>query len=200
MSPRRHPGHEPGTRETTRQEPSMIIQMAGLPATGKSTLADHLSRELNALVLDKDRIRHALFGPGHITYTRDQDDTCVTMMLQAAQFALTTALCTTVIMDGRTCLRRYQVDQIRQFATQAGQALTFIECVCATTTARRRLDRDHEHGTHLAANRDYTLYRHLRATAEPIPDPKLRICTDEPLADCLAQCRDHLSGLLTPAR
>jgi hypothetical protein len=51
--------------------------------------------------------------------------------------------------------------------------------------ARRRLTT----GTsHPAANRDFTLYRRLRAAADPIPSPKLTINTDDDPADVLARC------------
>lgn len=42
----------------------MIVQLAGLPGTGKSSLAAELVHRLGgrALLLDKDRVRHALFG------------------------------------------------------------------------------------------------------------------------------------------
>ena len=68
----------------------MIVQLAGLPGTGKSSLATELVRRLGsrALLLDKDRIRHALFGPEHTLYTRQQDDFCVVTMLRAAAWQL----------------------------------------------------------------------------------------------------------------
>jgi predicted kinase len=42
----------------------MIVQLAGLPGTGTSSLAAELVHQLEgrALLLDKDRVRHALFG------------------------------------------------------------------------------------------------------------------------------------------
>ncbi|MGH3686885.1 MAG: AAA family ATPase [Pseudonocardiaceae bacterium] len=60
----------------------MIVQLAGLPGTGKSTLAAELVHRLagHALLLDKDHVRHALFGPQHTLYTRGQDDFCVHTM------------------------------------------------------------------------------------------------------------------------
>jgi predicted kinase len=41
----------------------MLIAMAGLPGSGKSTLATCLEPRLGAVVLDKDRVRAALFPP-----------------------------------------------------------------------------------------------------------------------------------------
>jgi predicted kinase len=41
----------------------MLIAMAGLPASGKSTLAARLASELAGVVLSKDQVRAALFPP-----------------------------------------------------------------------------------------------------------------------------------------
>ena len=41
----------------------MIVLMAGLPGTGKSTLARELAAQTSGRVLSKDEIRHAIFLP-----------------------------------------------------------------------------------------------------------------------------------------
>ncbi len=48
--------------------------MAGLPGTGKSTLARTLAAKLNGVVLDKDLVRAAVFNEQWIEYSREQDD------------------------------------------------------------------------------------------------------------------------------
>ncbi|HEU0090287.1 MAG TPA: AAA family ATPase [Pseudonocardiaceae bacterium] len=172
----------------------MIVQLAGLPGTGKSSLAAELARRLgsNALWLDKDRIRQALFGPQHIRYTRDQDDFCADIMFQAAAWHLRRAPGTVVLLDGRTCSRAYQVEQVRQFAAHIHQPLVLIECVCPEATVQQRLRTDLAHGQHPAANRDLALYRRLRAHADPLPDPKLRLDTAQPIHECADQALSYL--------
>lgn len=66
----------------------LIIVMAGLPGTGKSTLARLLSQRLSAVVLDKDSVRAALFSSSDIEYSDAQDDFVVGVMLQVAEYHL----------------------------------------------------------------------------------------------------------------
>ena len=46
----------------------LLIAMAGLPGTGKSTLAAALAEALPAVVLDKDKLRAGLIPPDKIEY------------------------------------------------------------------------------------------------------------------------------------
>ena len=56
----------------------MLIALAGLPGTGKSTLAVRLAADLGAAVLSKDAARAALFPPPVLDYSAGQDDVCMT--------------------------------------------------------------------------------------------------------------------------
>lgn len=164
----------------------MIVQLAGLPGTGKSTLARELARNLGptTLLLDKDRVRDALFGPHLVTYTREQDDFCVHVMHLTAVRHLTKHPEAAVVLDGRTCSRRYQVEDVKQLAEETGRPLRIIECVCPDDVASARLHQDARAGTHPAANRDPDLHRRLKAAAEPITVPALRLDTSAPVPDC----------------
>ena len=173
---------------------AVIVQLAGLPGTGKSSLAAELAHRLagSALLLDKDRVRHALFGPRHTLYTREQDDFCVTTMFWTAAWHLRHTPGSVVILDGRTCSRAYQVTQVRRFAARARQPLRLIECICADTIIEQRLGADITRGRHLATNRDIDLYRRLKASADPIPEPKLCLDTAKPLPECADRALAYL--------
>ena len=90
----------------------MIVLMAGLPGTGKTTLARELVHRSEGALLSKDEIRAALFAPDDIEYSARQDDFVMEVMLEAARFLLQNNPARKIFLDGRTFSRRYQVDRV----------------------------------------------------------------------------------------
>jgi len=171
----------------------MLIALAGLPATGKSTLARPLAERLNAVVLDKDHIRAALFRPEDIDYTREQTDLCVNIMFEVASYLLKKNPHRCVILDGRPFSKRYQVEALRRFAADIQAPLIVIECVISDEVAHARLQEAVAQQNHLAANRNYDLYRRLKAEADAIDEPKLVIDTGAiPLERCIELALDYI--------
>jgi predicted kinase len=168
----------------------MIILMAGLPGTGKSTLARALANDTSGIVLSKDEIRDALFATNDIEYSTAQDDFCMEIMLQAAQFLLRRNPQRAIYLDGRTFSKRYQIDRVLAFAGQISQPWTILECSCSEQSALHRIQSDIEHP---ARNRDISLYWEVRDRFEPIEYRKAVIDTDQPLEECIRQARLHLA-------
>lgn len=168
----------------------MIILMAGLPGTGKSTLARALAQELRGSVLSKDAVRQALFAPQDIEYSVEQDDFCVEVMLQAASYLLRKQPVRFIFLDGRTFSRQYQVKRILDFASELSQNWRIIECTCSQATAQSRLSIENGH---LAGNRDFQLYLEVKDRFEPITQPKIVVDTDQPLESCISQCLEALA-------
>lgn len=157
--------------------------MAGLPGTGKSTLADALAAKLSGTILNKDTIRHALFQPRDIEYSTEQDDFCMEIMLRSAEYLFRKDPDRVILLDGRTFSRRYQIDRVIEFANRLGQPWRILECTCSDATAKARLDKA---SGHPAGNRDYDLYLEVKRRFEPITLPKLVVNTDTPLSQCIA--------------
>ncbi len=174
----------------------MLIVMAGLPGTGKSAVARGLAQALSAVILDKDAMRAALFPPALIEYATPQDDFCMQIMLQVAEYILHKAPTQMVILDGRTFSRRYQLDAVADLATKLGQKLIIIECVCSDATARQRLEQDAAQGVHIAENRNFALYRSIKARFELIERPKLVLNTDQDLSECITISMIYLKRTL----
>ncbi len=168
----------------------MLILMAGLPGTGKSTLSRALATEFAGSVLDKDEIRAALFSPEDIEHSTEQDDFCMGIMLKVAGYLFRKDHSRRIFLDGRTFSRTYQLERATGFAEALSQPWRILECVCSEETARRRLAED---AGHLAANRDFELYLKVKARFEEITLPKTVIDTDRPLEACLQQARIALA-------
>ncbi|MFZ0860021.1 MAG: ATP-binding protein [Candidatus Sulfotelmatobacter sp.] len=165
----------------------MIVLMAGLPATGKSTLARELAMRTSGRVLSKDEVRHAIFLPEEIEYSSAQDDYCLHLMLETAGYLLSRNPSRLIFLDGRPFSRRYQIENVLAAARSLHQPWRILECVCSDETARRRLAADSEVSAHPAGNRDYQLYLEVKSRFEAIQHAKTLIDTDRPLETCVQQ-------------
>jgi predicted kinase len=173
----------------------MLIAMAGLPASGKSTLAAHLAEELGGVILSKDQVRAALFPPPVLDYSAAEDDLSMEAIFHAAGYIRQTFPQHPVLIDGRTFLRSAQIDALFALAQSLGQAPRIIECVCAAEVARRRLEHDLASGQHPAKNRTFALYRAVQEKAEPITVPHLVLDTGTtPLGECVRRSLGYLRG------
>ena len=168
--------------------------MAGLPGTGKSTLARELARRTRGAgaILSKDEIRAALFSPEDIEYSVEQDDFVMDVMLDAARFLLRKTPARKIFFDGRPFSRRYQIDRVLEFARELAQPWAIIECICSDESARRRLDLEPD-PSHPAHNRSFALYLEVKARFEFISYPKTTINTDQPLEQCVQQALSALT-------
>lgn len=162
----------------------MLILMAGLPGTGKSTLSRALAAELNGTVIDKDQVRAALFSSPDIEYSTEQDDFCMAIMLKVAGYLFRKDRERSVFLDGRTFSRHYQLKRATGFAEAISQPWRILECICSEETARQRLSCD---AAHIAANRNFDLYLKVKSRFEEITLPKTVLDTDQSLEACVRQ-------------
>lgn len=170
--------------------------MAGLPGTGKSTLAVRLAAALGGVVLNKDTVRSALFPILVLDYSREQDDIAMSAAFAAVRHLRTTHPEVPVFLDGRTFLKSNQVRDLLAL----DPAVRIIECVCADAVAKERLARDLASGVHPAKNRTFALYLAVKAAAEALTVPRLTLDTGStPLEDCAARATVYLRASLPVA-
>ncbi len=168
----------------------MLIVMAGLPGTGKSTLAARLAGRLGGVVLSKDVVRSALFPAPVLDYSIAQDEIAMAAVYAAAAHILKHDPNRPVFLDGRTFSKPGQLDAVRAL----GVPFRVIECACADGVARARIAADHAGGTHLAGNRTPDLYARAKAQAVPLDVPRLTLDTGaRTLEECVERAIVYLS-------
>lgn len=172
----------------------MLIAMAGLPGTGKSTLATRLAGALGGVVLSKDVVRAALFPPPVLDYSPVQDELAMSSVYAAAVVILKAYPSRPVFFDGRTFSRPYQLEATSDLVAELGAPLRVIECVCADDVARARIAGDCAAGTHLAGNRTPDLYDRVKARAVPLTVPRLTLDTGVlPFEECVSRALAYLA-------
>jgi predicted kinase len=168
------------------------VLFAGLPGTGKSTLARAIAERLGAAVLDKDRVRGALF-PGALTdYTAQQDELCMRAMLEAAAYLTELKRVEYIFFDGRTFSQRGQIEDVLLAAARAGARWRVVHVTCADAVAEERLARSDP--SHPAKNRDAALYRRIKQQFEPITQAKLEVDTTSGTDAVLTVVEEYLTG------
>ena len=146
--------------------------LVGLPGAGKSTLAAALAAKIpDARIIDKDRVRDALFAP--CDYSAAERDVSFAAMIDAARYHLGRGR--VVIFDGMTFSRQSQVRAAEEVAAEGGGFCSVIVCDVPVSVAIERCEQDAAEGTHAAANRDGDLVRRVASEMEEPPGDYLTV-------------------------
>jgi predicted kinase len=152
--------------------PRLLIAMAGLPGSGKSTLSRVLAAELDALRWDKDEVRQMLFPAGSVVHDRALNDFCMEMLYTAAAEAFRRGV-RVVILDGRPYRETAQRLRAAQVAKSCDALMLFVECTAPLDVLRSRVG----FPGHIAPDRDEHLLERMEREWQPIREDHLSVET-----------------------
>jgi predicted kinase len=166
----------------------------GLPATGKSSLADALSRTLSIVAFQSDVVRKesqagvrnhiVAFGQG--LYRPGMRQRVYTKLLALAQDTLKAGH--SVILDATFSYRKWR-DEVRRLCVDLDTNLVFVECLCKEKAIRFRLKTREKTPGHSDARLQH--FSQISKEFEPIVEcPRefhLKVNTEQPLRHSLSE-------------
>ncbi len=165
-------------------EGPFLLQMAGVPGSGKSALARLIGRSTGAVVIDRDVLKTAALEAG-------AEESLAGGIAYDAFFALADHLLgqgLSVILDSPSC---WETIPKRGAAIATGRCIPyyFIECLCPD---REELARRLRERPRLTSNPGEETVEADWTTFTP-PGAYLRVDTTQAIEDCLAMALDYLA-------
>lgn len=160
-----------------------LVVFAGLPGTGKSSLARAAARELRAVYLDKDTIKDCVIAVAREMKIEQGLDLAgpasYELLVVLARDNL--SLSRSVVLDSPAGYRQFR-EKVSELAKARRANLKLIECVCTDELLLRQ--RVEEGGRELPPYRarDWADYQSNRARFEGLTERRLVVDTAEPLA------------------
>jgi len=165
----------------------MIILFAGLPATGKSTLAKQVAKSIKGVVLRTDKIRKQLLEEPK--YTEEEKKLIYNVTFLIAEYLASAGV--NVILDG-TFYKRELRHRVYEIARKTGAKLYIIECCAPERIIKERMDRRKRRAS--LSDADFEVYRKIAEQFEPIRREHIVVDTSHDLKENL---REILSRIKT---
>lgn len=169
----------------------MLIAMAGLPAAGKSSVAEGLGRALPAVVVSVDPVEAAMLRAG---VDHGQPTGLAAYLVAEAMADGALALGQSVIIDAVNAVDAAR-GQWRALAHRHGVPVAFIEVMCSDSRVHRsRLER-RSRGIVGFEEPTWAEVRRRRAEFEPWTDDRLVLDSVGDLASNVRKAREYLGTM-----
>jgi predicted kinase len=160
-------------------DPQLIV-FAGLPGTGKSSLARAVARELRAVYLDKDTIKDCalvLADKMKLDEARElAGPLSYELLVDLARDNLTLGL--SVVLDSPAGYSLYR-DRVKQLARSLRTDLQLIECICTDERLLRQRVESPGPDQPVYRARDWAAYQRDREQFERLTERRLVVDTAE---------------------
>jgi predicted kinase len=173
----------------------MLIAMAGLPGSGKSSVAAALARELAAPIVSVDPIEAALWRAG---ISRGEPTGFAAYLVAEAVADGVLALGQNVIVDAVNAIEAARW-QWRTLAGRHGVPVAFVEVVCSDPVLHRRRLEGRSRGIEGFEEPTWEAVEQLRREFEPWVDERLVLDTTADLTSNTAAALRHLAARRAPA-
>lgn len=168
----------------------MLLIVCGLPGSGKTTIADALSKRLKAPHISSDIIRKQMHE--RPVYTEDEKRE-VYRAMAARALEMFRGGEETVVLDA-TYYKKEYLDMARMAAQKAGSMMLIIECTINDNEAKKRIG-SRKKGP---SDADFDVYLKLKREAEPIEDEHLTIDCSEPVPGNIKRIITRLEEMEKP--
>lgn len=163
----------------------MTIIICGLPGTGKTFLANTLSKKINAAVLSTDKIRKELFHKP--TYSLWERSLIYDIMFLLAKYLNSAGI--NCILDGTFNQQRSRDEVIKKLNLKK-KDLFIIECTCPEDIILSRLkDRKNDF-----SDANVSIYFKMKKIYETVVENHLTIDTSKSLEQNLAKIIQFISS------
>ncbi len=167
----------------------MLILMAGMPGTGKTTLALALGRTFGWPVIDKDSLKSPLLTTG-ISEELAGPASYALLLEIADDLLVRQGLSVILDSPGRF---PFVLERVRRMTEQVGSDLKIIRCVAERELRARRLSERVARPSQWSANADFTDEQE-RQMFEHFPADTLVLDTCQPFDQCVAEALAYVRG------
>ncbi len=177
-----------------------LIMILGLPGTGKSFLAEELSRSLseNPIYISTDLVRRHLFDFSHHQYepfgsklySQEKRDLVYNALYLIVEILLNQKL--TLILDG-TFYSQSKRQPLIKICQRLNQKLIIIRTVCSEETIKQRIYERKKRGDN-SSDADFNIYLEIKERFETIHHPHLIIDTEKEIQHILQDVRTYIAN------